>query len=155
MQTTDLSANAVAKLRFRVKGWRFPIRDRDLPAYQELVEAGIMEPDGEDFRFNEEGWTRREELLREAEERIERERFKPPDAGSLSEAARVLLRRHLAGEDRVTESNRATYRELAAARVMMPLSGFATGPEARYVFTYWGWHMRFELGRMARGEEKA
>jgi hypothetical protein len=67
----------------------------------------------------------------------------------------VLLRRHLAGEDRVTESNRATYRELAAARVMMPLSGFATGPEARYVFTYWGWHMRFELAGMACGEEKA
>ena len=31
----------------------------------------------------------------------------------------------------MTESNRAAYRELAAARIMIPLSGFATGPEAR------------------------
>jgi hypothetical protein len=155
MQTMTLSESAVAQLRFRVRGWRFPIKDRNLPAFRELVAAEIMEPDGEDFRFTEEGWARREELLREAEERIERARFKPPDVGSLSEAARVLLRRHLAGEDRVTESNRVTYRELATARVMMPLSGFATGPEARYVFTYWGWHMRFELAETACGEEKA
>ncbi|HZW34182.1 MAG TPA: hypothetical protein VFF52_25895 [Isosphaeraceae bacterium] len=99
MQTTDLSESAVAQLRFRVKGWRFPIRERDLPAYRELVAAGIMEPDGEDFRFTEEGWARREELLREAEERIERERFEPPDASSLSESARELVRRILAGTD--------------------------------------------------------
>src|SRR5262245_17434517 len=41
-----LSENAVAVLRFRVKGWRFPVRDRDLAAFEELVSAGIMESDG-------------------------------------------------------------------------------------------------------------
>ena len=51
----------------------------------------------------------------------------------------------------MTESNRPDYRELAAARIMIPLSGFATGPEFRYVVTYWGWHMRSEIaGRPPR-----
>jgi hypothetical protein len=57
----------------------------------------------------------------------------------------TTLGRHLAGVDEVSDANRASYRELAAARIMIPLSGFATGPEARYVFTYWGWHRRFEF----------
>jgi len=59
------------------------------------------------------------------------------------------LRRHLAGDDRVTPQNLGAYRELAAARIMIPLSGFATGPESRFVFTYWGWHRRFEFAKMA------
>ncbi len=56
MQTIALSETAVAVLRFRVKGWRFPVRERDRDAFSELVEAGIMEPDGTDFRFTEGGW---------------------------------------------------------------------------------------------------
>ena len=57
MQTIVLSASAVGVLRFRVKGWRFPIRDCDRDAFQELVVAGIMAPDGGgDYRFTEEGW---------------------------------------------------------------------------------------------------
>ena len=55
----------------------------------------------------------------------------------------------------MTESNRAAYRELAAARIMIPLSGFATGPEARYVLTYWGWHMRSEIAQTAPAREGA
>jgi hypothetical protein len=153
MPTVAMSESPVAVLRFRVRG--YPMRHRHPEAHRELVAAGIMEPDGDDFRFTEEGWARRQELLGEAEERFERERFEPPDASSLSEAARALLRRHLAGKDQVSESNRAAYRELAAARVMMPLSGFATGPEARYVFTYWGWRMRFDLAGNAGGDGKA
>jgi hypothetical protein len=155
MQTIALSESAVALLRFRVKGWRFPIRDRDRGAFGELVAAGIMEPVGEDFRFTEDGWERREAILHEEEERIERERFEPPDTSNLSEAARALFRRHLAGDDEVTESNRAAYRELAAARILIPLSGFATGPEARYVLTYWGWHMRSEIAQTALDREGA
>ena len=74
---------------------------------------------------------------------------------SMRPAARELLRRHLAGEDKVTDSNRAAYRELAAARIMIPLSGFATGPESRYIFTYRGWHMRYDLAGMACTKEGA
>ena len=107
-----------------------------------------MEPDGEDFKFTGDGWAHREAILERETERIERERDKPPDASNLSAAARGLLRRHLAGDDRVTPENLEAYRELAAARIMIPLSGFATGPEARFVFTYWGWHRRFEFAEM-------
>jgi hypothetical protein len=57
-----------------------------------LVEAGIMEPDGDGFGFTAEAWARREELLREAEDRIERERSDPPDTINLSDAAMALLR---------------------------------------------------------------
>jgi hypothetical protein len=98
MRTIALSANAVALLRFRVKKWPMKVRERDLPAYQELVDAGIMAPDGDDYRFTEEGWARREELLRDAEDRIEREGFAPPDASNLSESARDLLRICIAGK---------------------------------------------------------
>jgi hypothetical protein len=155
MQTIALSASAVAVLRFRVKGWRFPIRDRDHPAYQELIEAGILEPDEEDFRFTEQGWARREELLREAEDRIERERYDPPDASNLSAAARGLLRRHLAGDRQVTDANRPLYRELVAARIMIPLHSFIGGREAAFHFTYWGWKQRFEFAEMGCSGETA
>jgi hypothetical protein len=148
MQTITLSETAVALLRFRIRGHKVPVADRRLPAFQELVEAGIMEPDGEDFEFTGDGWAHREAILERETERIERERYEPPDASNLSAAARGLLRRHLAGDDRVTPENLEAYRELAAARIMIPLSGFATGPEARFVFTYWGWHRRFEFAEM-------
>ena len=52
--TITLSESAVATLRFRVKGWKMPVRDRHLEAFHELVAAGIMEPHGDDFRFTEE-----------------------------------------------------------------------------------------------------
>jgi hypothetical protein len=144
MQTISLSENAVAVLRFRVKGWRFPIRDRDQDAFQELVAAGIMEPDGADFRFTEDSWERRKELLHEAEDWIERNRYDPPDASNLSESAKELLRRHLAGDREVTDANRPIYRELAMARIMIPIHSFIGGRESAFHFTYWGWERRFE-----------
>ena len=144
MQTVTLSENAVAVLRFRVKGGPFPITQRELPAYQELVDAGILTPDGDDFRFTEDGWARRQELLSEAEERIERERFEPPDASHLSEAARELLRRRLAGDREVTDANRPLYRELVAARIMYPVSTWVGGPESVFRFTLAGWERREE-----------
>jgi hypothetical protein len=55
LQTRALSENAVALLRFRVKKWPMKFRAGDLSAYQELVHAGIMAPDGDDSRFGEEG----------------------------------------------------------------------------------------------------
>jgi hypothetical protein len=144
MQTVTLSENAVAVLRLRVKNRQHLIKERELPAHQELVDAGILRPDGDDFRFTEEGWARRQELLSEAEERIERERFAPPDGSNLSEAARELLRRRLAGDREVTDANRPLYRELVAARIMYPVSTWVGGPESVFRFTFAGWERREE-----------
>jgi hypothetical protein len=147
MQTMTLSENAIAVLRFEIKGYHSKAKERRLPAYRELAAAGIMEPvpgSDADFRFTEDGWARREEILREEEDRIERERFEPPDASNLSEVARDLLRRRLAGDDRVTPENLEAYRELAAARIMYPVSTWAGGPESVFRFTFAGWERREE-----------
>jgi hypothetical protein len=144
MKTVSLSEPAVALLRFRVKGWPIKVRESDMQAFQELVDAGIMEPNGQDFRFTDDGWIQRQELLTEAEDRIERGRFDPPDGSNLSEAARELLRRRLAGDDRVTPENLEAYRELSAARIMYPVSTWAGGPESVFRFTLAGWERREE-----------
>jgi hypothetical protein len=147
MQTMTLSENAIAVLRFEIKGYHSKAKERRLPAYRELAAAGIMEPvpgSDADFRFTEDGWARREEILREEEDRIERERFEPPDASNLSEVARDLLRRRLAGDDRVTPENLEAYRELATARIMYPVSTWAGGPESVFRFTFAGWERREE-----------
>jgi len=161
-QTFALSESAVAVLRFRVKGYGMKVTDRSLEAFRELAAAGIMEPvpgaDGNpeaDYQFTEDGWARRQELLSEAEEQIERERFEPPDASNLSEAARELLRRRLAGDREVTDANRPLYRELVAARIMMPVHSFTGGREAAFHFTYWGWKRRFEFAQMSCAKETA
>jgi hypothetical protein len=60
-----------------------PLTDRRLPAYGEIVGAGIRAPEGEYCRFTEDGWSRLEEFLREPEERVERERLDPRDASNL------------------------------------------------------------------------
>jgi hypothetical protein len=46
MQTVTLSESAVATLRFHVRGWKPPIRDRDLPAYQMSPAVGLLIGDG-------------------------------------------------------------------------------------------------------------
>jgi len=150
-ETFALSESAVAVLRFRVKGYRMKVTDSSAEAFRELATAGIMEPvpgaDGNpeaDYQFTEDGWARRQELLSEAEERIERERFEPPDASNLSEAARELLRRRLAGDREVTDANRPLYRELVAARIMYPVSTWVSGPESVFRFTRAGWERREE-----------
>jgi hypothetical protein len=144
MGREPLSEAAVALLRFRVMGRRFQIREPDHAAYQELINARIMESDGDDYKFTDEGWARREEILREEEERIECERFDPPDGDNLSQAARELVSRRLAGDDRVTAENLEAYRELAAARIMYPVSTWAGGPESVFRFTPAGWERRDE-----------
>jgi len=150
MQTVTLSENAVATLRFLVKGWHFPIREQDLPAYQELVDAGIMEPDGKgDYAFTDEGMEHREEIIEREADRIERERYEPPDAGNLSEAARELLRACIAGTyPEGDEANRPAYRELVKARIMIPMGSFSKGDECVFRFTYWGYERRFEIAGM-------
>ena len=108
---TELSADAVAVLRFEIKGWRAKNKESRLPAYHELAAAGIMQPvpgSETEYRFTEEGMKQREEILRNAEDRIERERFEPPDIGNLSEASwaccgrsfRVSVSRSRRGTDR-------------------------------------------------------
>ena len=147
MQTIRLSEATVATLRFEIKGWKERVRDQDLPAYGELVKAGIMEPDGERFRFTEDGMAHRQAILDRESERIERERYAPPDA-RVSGTARERLRRYLAGDREVTGSNRPAYRELVAARVMIPVHTFVGGREAEYHLTYWGYKLRHELARV-------
>jgi hypothetical protein len=116
MRTVALSESAVAVLRFRVKGWRFTVRERDLDAYGELVEAGIMEPDGKDYRFTDGGWARREELLAAAEAHLRSLEPRLPDRLELSRAASRTLARHLAGDHAVTAANRGDYRESSRSR---------------------------------------
>jgi hypothetical protein len=155
MQAITLSANAVTVLRFEIKGYRSRVKGSRLPAYRELAAAGIMEPvpgAESEYRFTEEGMKYREAILEREAERIERERYEPPD-GDLSESARERLRRYLAGDREVTEENRPAYRELVAARVMIPVHTFVGGREAEYRLTYWGYERRFELAGIACAEE--
>jgi hypothetical protein len=157
METTILSEAAVATLRLLMRGLRLPVTDQRLPAYRELAAAGIMEAVDNaesEFRFTAEGIEHRAEILEREQERIERERYEPPD-DNLSEPARERLRLYLAGEREVTEENRRAYRELAAARVMIPVHTFVGGREAEYRLTYWGWQRRFELAGIAGVKESA
>ena len=146
---TELSANAVAVLRFEIKGWRAKNKESRLPAYHELAAAGIMEqvPGSEsEFRFTEEGMKQREQILRDAEDRIESERFDAPDTRNLSEASWTLMRQIVSGEHvEITLGNRSAFRELAAARIIYLMHTFAKGEESGYRFTYFGWNQRFEL----------
>ncbi len=65
---------------------------------------------------------------------------------TLSAEALSLLRRRWAGEwVAVTEDNKPFHRELAAAGLMYPLSGFAHGPESNFRFTEAGWSLRETL----------
>jgi hypothetical protein len=150
----SLSSNAVAVLRFEIKGWRPKNTASRLPAYRELAAAGIMEPvpgSETEYRFTKEGWEHREAILEREEERIERERYDPPDAGNLSESARGLLRRIASGRVEVTPENRAAFRELTAARIVELGHSFAGGRESIYRWTYYGWQQRFEILRDAGG----
>jgi hypothetical protein len=147
MQTITLSAHAVAVLRFEIRGWKAKDPARRLPAYCELVEAGIMEPiPGSEtkYRFTREGLEHGEAILEREAERIERDRYEPPDASRLTEAARELLRRRLAGDREVTDANRPLYRELVVARIMYPVSTWAGGPESAFRFTPAGWERKEE-----------
>jgi hypothetical protein len=143
-ESIRLSEAAVANLRFRIKG--FPLREQDLPAYSELVTAGIMEPaSGAEYRFTDWGMEHCEEILERESDRIERERYDPPDR-HISEAATAMLRRIASGERvEVDAATRPVFRELAAARVVTLGHSFAGGNESCYRFTYWGWKLKDEL----------
>ena len=75
MQAVTLSEMAVAVLRLHVEGERMPANERNLPAYQELVEAGIMEPvPGLErvYRLTANGRKHRDSIVERETERIER-----------------------------------------------------------------------------------
>ncbi len=94
MLTITLSAQAVAVLRFEIRGWKAKDPARRLSAYRELAAAGIMEtvPGSEGaYRFTREGLEHGGAILEREAERIERERYEPPDASRLSHAARELF----------------------------------------------------------------
>jgi hypothetical protein len=147
MQTAELSEAAVATLRFEIKGWKKRVRDQDLPAYRELVAAGIMEPDGERFRLTEWGRANGREVVEQECGRIDRERYEPPDASGLSGSAKALLRRIVRGQVEVTRRNRRAFRELAAARIVTLGHSFTKGDESVYRWTYWGYRQRSDLAR--------
>ncbi len=159
MTTITLSANAVAVLRFEIRGWKGKDPARRLPAYRELAEAGIMEPvpgSETEYRFTRYGMEHREEILELESDRIESDRDEPPDASKLSAAAREFLRCLASGESlAVNEANKPLYRELAVARIMAPGHAFVGGWEAVFRFTYWGWRRRFEFAEVASAKEIA
>jgi hypothetical protein len=152
--TLKLSPSALALLRFRSKQWPIKFDESSRPAYEELVAAGIMMTDGKDFKFTVDGWSRREEVIAAEQDRIERERYEPPDPSDLSEAARELLRACIAGNcPDGNAANRPAYRELVKARLMVPMGSFTKGDECVFRFTYWGWKRRSEFAGLRCAKE--
>ena len=146
MHTITLSERAVAVLRFRGKGHRVKPDGRNLPAYQEIVSAGLMEPDGDDFRFTEGGREQWKEIVDRESERIERERYVIPERVALSDSARDLLRLCVEGKyPEGDELNRPAYRELVDANIMIPVGTFTKGDWVVFRFTFNGWERRFEF----------
>lgn len=128
-----LSRAARTLLSRHLSGERAEETSDDLRAYRELAAAGLMTPtDGESsFHLTEEGRARCREFV--------------PQAGELSEVSVALLRGRLNGDEEVNDANRAAYRELAMAGVMIPLHTFSGGDESAYRFTEEGWERRFEF----------
>ncbi len=159
MQMIALSEDAVAVLRFEIKGQRAKNKESRLLAYRELAAAGIMEPvpgSDTDYRFTAEGLAQRDEILEREQDRIERERFEPPDTSNLSGHAWSLLRRIVAGDRiEITPQSKPAFRELAAARIIYLMHTFAKGDESGYRFSYHGWHQRAELLESGPSENKA
>jgi hypothetical protein len=148
MQAIALSKNAVAVLRLRVGGVRLPVTDLRLEAYRELAVAGIMQADGDDFRFTQDGWVQREELLSAAEAYLRSNEKNLPARIDLSRAARKTLAGHLAGDREVTDANREAYRELAGVGIMVSVGTFAKGDDCVFQLTHQGWERRHEFQRL-------
>ena len=150
MQTVTLSELAVAILRSEIRGWKGKVREIDIPGYRELVAAGIMEPDGEGFRLTAEGRADGEDIVEREQERIERERYAPPDVSRLSIRAWGLLHRIASGDEvEVTPETRPLLRELAEARIVLVINTFAGGAESAWRWTYWGWKRKPEWVEIA------
>ncbi len=138
MQSVMLSKSAVAVLRLRAKGLRLPVTEGRLQAFRELADAGIMEPDGDDFRFTTDGWARREETISAAEAHLRSLEPRLPERIDLSRAAKRTLVRHLAGFREVTDANRDAYRELARAGIMESVGTFIKDDDCVFQLTHQG-----------------
>ena len=106
-----------------------------------------MEPDGEDFRFTEDGWARREELITAAEAHVRSLEPRLPERIDLSKAARRTLARHLEGDKEVTDANRDAYRELTRVGIMESVGTFTKGDDCVFQLTHQGWERRHEFQR--------
>jgi hypothetical protein len=137
--TAALSEGAIALLRFKIRGYRSRAEPHSLPAYRELTAAGIIEPmpgSETDFRFTENGWTRRQQILSAADGSLDTLDPDPPVRIDVSERAGDLLRRRLAGEwVEVTHETRPLYQELVETGLMIPLHSFSRGNEGAYRLT--------------------
>ena len=129
------------------KGLRLAVTERRLEAYRELADSGIMEPDGADFRFTEEGWAQREELISAGEAHLRSLEPRLPGRIELSRAASKTLVRHLAGDREVIDANRDAYRELARAGIMESVGTFIKGDDCVFQLTHQGWERRHEFQR--------
>ena len=141
MQTIALSESAVAVLRFRVKGLRTPVTERRLPAFQELVNAGIMEPDGEASASPPRPWTGEKTCSARPKTGSSesgtsrpmqadfRRRPKPSCGGSPRRSASRSRRR--------TGPRSASWRRPGSWS--SDIRSF-DGEESSYRWTYWGWH---------------
>jgi hypothetical protein len=147
-ETITLSAAAVMALRFEIKGWRSKVKGSQLSAYRELAAAGIMEPiagSDSEYRFTEDGFARREEILDAAVAYLHSLEPRLPGRIDLSEAARSVLGRYLAGDEEVTDTNRPAFRELATAGIMISVGTFTKGDDCVFKLTRQGWERRFEF----------
>ena len=71
-----------------------------------------------------------------------------PATITLSADAEALLRHLLATKDQsVTPDNLESYRELARAGIMFPISGMVGGPESRFLFTPEGFRHAESIAR--------
>lgn len=96
-----LSRNARTLMMRRLAGEEVELTDENRGAYDRLAEAGFTEPGS--TRLTVEARRRQREFL--------------PHDGPLSAEAIDPLRKHLAGDREVNDTNRAAYRELAAAGI--------------------------------------
>ena len=126
---TALSRNARTLMVRCLSGEEIEVTRPLISARRELEEAGLLE----------EGSTRPTPASRRR-----RREFLPHD-GPLSRAALARFRSHLAGHCEVTDANRATYRELAAAGLMAAGHTFVGGDESIYQLTKEGFERKAEI----------
>jgi hypothetical protein len=124
-----------------------PVRATRLQSYRELAEAGIMDPEGEEFRFTQSGWARCEEFIAAAEDYHRSLEPRLAERIELSATARKTLARYLAGDKEITDINRDAYRELAHAGIMVSVGTFIKGDECVFELTRQGWERRHEFQR--------
>ncbi len=144
-----LSENAVAVLRFEIKGYRSNSKDPQAGCLPGVVRrrdhgtgAGVPNGITASLRMPGSGV----------------KRFLRPPSIVCTPGTPVVgpdrafgygqgcLRRHLNGDEEVTDSAGVRYRgNWREVGIMFPVSGFATGPESRFRFAKQGWERRIEF----------